>query len=84
MGVVRPNSPFGPDGRPNSGPLKAAILPIRVGELEVSLFYFPLWISNFAEGEIWSGRLDSNQRPFAPEANALPDCATPRRMGWKR
>ena len=26
----------------------------------------------------WSGRLDSNQRPPAPEAGALPDCATPR------
>lgn len=22
---------------------------------------------------IWSGRLDSNQRPLAPEANALPN-----------
>jgi hypothetical protein len=28
--------------------------------------------------EKWSGRLDSNQRPPAPEAGALPDCATPR------
>jgi hypothetical protein len=26
----------------------------------------------------WSGRLDSNQRPLAPHASALPDCATPR------
>ena len=26
----------------------------------------------------WSGRLDSNQRPLAPQANALPDCATSR------
>ncbi len=26
----------------------------------------------------WSGRLDLNQRPFAPQANALPGCATPR------
>ena len=25
-----------------------------------------------------SGRLDSNQRPFGPKPNALPDCATPR------
>lgn len=26
----------------------------------------------------WSGRLDSNQRPSAPKADALPSCATPR------
>ena len=26
----------------------------------------------------WSGRLDSNQRPHAPKACALPGCATPR------
>lgn len=25
-----------------------------------------------------SGRQDLNLRPFAPKANALPDCATPR------
>ncbi len=31
-----------------------------------------------AKKEEWSGRLDSNQRPPAPEAGALPDCATPR------
>ena len=28
--------------------------------------------------EKWSGRLDSNQRPPAPKAGALPGCATPR------
>ncbi len=27
---------------------------------------------------IWSGRLDSNQRPLRPERSALPSCATPR------
>ena len=26
----------------------------------------------------WSGRQDSNLRPSAPKADALPDCATPR------
>ena len=37
----------------------------------------------------WSGRRDSNSRPIAPKATALPDCATPRfqRLGnpndWK-
>ena len=30
---------------------------------------------------IWSGRLDSNQRPPAPKAGALPGCATPRLLG---
>ncbi len=29
-------------------------------------------------GVAWSRRLDSNQRPPAPEAGALPGCATPR------
>src|SRR5690606_21805382 len=29
----------------------------------------------------WSGREDSNLRPFGPEPNALPDCATPRVVG---
>ncbi len=28
----------------------------------------------------WSGRPDSNWRPSAPKADALPDCATPRRL----
>ena len=28
--------------------------------------------------EGWSGRLDSNQRPYGPEPYALPNCATPR------
>ena len=30
----------------------------------------------------WSGRLDSNQRPPAPKAGALPGCATPRRTHY--
>src|SRR6187401_2087357 len=30
----------------------------------------------------WSGRLDSNQRPPAPKAGALPGCATPR-LFWQ-
>ena len=32
----------------------------------------------------WSGRLDSNQRPPAPKAGALPGCATPRPVGHYR
>src|SRR5437899_1332663 len=30
------------------------------------------------KGLQWSGRLDLNQRPLAPQASALPGCATPR------
>jgi hypothetical protein len=33
--------------------------------------------------QIWSGRLDLNQRPPAPEAGALPGYATPRRTARK-
>src|SRR5690554_3257633 len=29
----------------------------------------------------WSGRRDSNSRPPAPKAGALPSCATPRHLG---
>ena len=29
----------------------------------------------------WSGRQDLNLRPFGPEPNALPNCATPRKNG---
>src|SRR5205823_9322672 len=31
----------------------------------------------------WSGRLDLNQRPLAPQASALPGCATPRKRRGK-
>ena len=34
--------------------------------------------------EVWSGRLDLNQRLPAPEAGALPGCATPRRFYTKK
>src|SRR3569833_268586 len=30
----------------------------------------------------WSGRRDSNPRPSAPKADALPDCATPRQLDF--
>ena len=36
------------------------------------------------EGGDWSGRLDSNQRPPAPKAGALPGCATPRLENLQR
>ena len=32
----------------------------------------------------WSGRRDSNPRPSAPKADALPDCATPRQHSANR
>src|SRR5947209_20067692 len=31
-----------------------------------------------AQNQEWSGRRDSNPRPSAPKADALPGCATPR------
>ena len=35
-------------------------------------------ISNSRSDSCWSGRRDSNPRPSAPKADALPGCATPR------
>src|SRR6201987_1789937 len=35
--------------------------------------------SSLRGGKKWSGRLDLNQRPHAPQACALPGCATSRR-----
>ena len=35
-------------------------------------------INLFINNLRWSGRRDSNPRPSAPKADALPDCATPR------
>ena len=32
----------------------------------------------FSRSGVWSGRLDSNQRPLDPQSSALPGCATPR------
>ena len=32
----------------------------------------------------WSGRQDSNLRPSAPKADALPGCATPRQEPWPK
>jgi site-specific DNA recombinase len=37
-----------------------------------------------AKNEEWSGRLDLNQRPHAPQACALPGCATSRRPTYGR
>ena len=37
-------------------------------------------LRRFPVRENWSGRLDSNQRPSAPKADALPGCATSRRL----
>jgi hypothetical protein len=37
---------------------------------------FQLWNRSISREK--SGRLDLNQRPFGPQPNALPDCATPR------
>src|SRR5258708_38759850 len=43
-----------------------------------ALCFPPLQTRCNGSSERWSGRLDSNQRPPAPKAGALPGCATPR------
>src|SRR5258707_2875324 len=43
-----------------------------------SLRTWPASFSLFLLDKKWSGRLDSNQRPHAPQACALPGCATSR------
>src|ERR1035441_3447496 len=39
--------------------------------------YFSLWL---CPSEKWSGRRDSNSRPLAPHASALPGCAASRTL----
>ncbi|MEY4593428.1 MAG: hypothetical protein RIR18_2323 [Pseudomonadota bacterium] len=41
--------------------------------------YVQAVLPNTPNFESWSGRWDSNSRPSAPKADALPGCATPRR-----
>ena len=41
----------------------------------------PRWVRATLFSYSWSGREDSNLRPPAPHAGALPDCATPRSIG---
>ena len=38
----------------------------------------PRWSSRSVKFVRWSGQTDSNRRPSAPKADALPDCAMPR------
>lgn len=40
----------------------------------------PACALGWAASEDWSGRRDLNPGPLAPEASALPSCATPRRL----
>src|SRR6185312_7760964 len=39
--------------------------------------------TTFIHGSEWSGRRDSNTRPFGPKPNALPGCATPRGANFR-
>ena len=48
---------------------------------ECVFFAIDTWF-HLSQKPLWSGRLDSNQRPPAPKAGALPDCATPRRATY--
>ncbi len=65
---------------------KAKLLRMMCSNFSVdALSATPVWRKPFdvifkrAKVEEWSGREDSNLRPPAPEAGALPGCATPRR-----
>ena len=57
-----------------------------VGRLRRALLYpAELWAdgnTNCWTKESWSGRKDSNLRPSAPKADALPGCATPRQASY--
>ena len=59
-------APFAASLLPASAPAKTKALEFRGNRLEL-------------QGLLWSGRLDLNQRPLAPQASALPGCATPRK-----
>src|SRR5580704_19771157 len=52
---------------------------VRLSGMEISARakHLSKFFKNNKRGR-WSGRLDSNQRPHAPQACALPDCATSR------
>ena len=43
-----------------------------------SSVYWWLDLQSFCRKRMWSGREDSNLRPYGPEPYALPSCATPR------
>src|SRR6188768_3536973 len=47
------------------------------GRCSIRLSYGRMRCSSIASSE-WSGQRDSNPRPSAPKADALPDCAMPR------
>ena len=48
------------------------------GRCSIQLSYGRHSIEYTAAAEFWSGQTDSNRRPSAPKADALPDCAMPR------
>ena len=54
------------------------LTPIEVNRNRKYIFGSLRVLQEGAVGGEWSGWLDSNQRPLAPKASALPGCATPR------
>ena len=60
--------------------LKSVLLNCSIDDVSVYPTYRKPFDRIFerAKRNEWSGRLDSNQRPPAPKAGALPGCATPR------
>ena len=62
--------------------LKKVLLNCEIDAVSLSPTYrkpFDL-IAKRVKNQEWSGRRDSNPRPSAPKADALPDCATPRNL----
>jgi hypothetical protein len=53
------------------------VVPIEAGALQRRAEFLNKLVNGFI-ATVWSGRCDSNTRPPAPKAGALPGCATPR------
>jgi hypothetical protein len=73
--VVRVEEIGGPDA--SSGHDAHACEDRRSAAVSIGPAVFLRAVTRCCRGK-WSGRLDSNQRPSAPKADALPGCATPR------
>ncbi len=58
--------------------LREAAPPIKTESVDTAAQSSALITQHFGD---WSGRRDLNPRPLAPQASALPGCATPRHHG---
>ena len=57
--------------------VRRSVTGVVLGERKNNEKRLPTEIGNLLN-LFWSGRRDSNSRPLAPHASALPGCATPR------